>query len=96
MRKKKEDVLDELEEKSKQDKPVKKSVQRRRKIKKKKKNERWAGLILFIIMFFLGFVLWVSGEIKDGDYEGGRVVSPVEQEKKVVQPTKDEGVIIIE
>ncbi len=43
---------------------VKKSGERKKKIKKKKREERLAGLILLIITVFVGFVLWVSGELK--------------------------------
>ncbi len=46
-------------------KPKKKQVTRKKKLKKKRQEERLAGLILLIITMFIGFVLWVSGEMKN-------------------------------
>ena len=46
---------------------VRKTAEKRRRVKKKKKNERWYGFIFLLVMLFVGFVFWVSGEIKSGD-----------------------------
>ncbi len=49
-------------------KTEKKSRIRKKKVKKKKREERLAGLILLLITFFIGFVLWVSGEVKSQNH----------------------------
>ena len=50
-------------------KKKKKSVARKKRVKKKRMEERLAGLILLVVTVFIGFVLWVSGEIRRGGVE---------------------------
>ncbi len=40
------------------------SVKKRRKAKKRDKMERWSGMILFVILLLVGFLMWVAGEVK--------------------------------
>ena len=47
----------------------KKSRRRKKQLKKKKREERLAGLILLIVTIFIGFVLWVSGEVRENKLE---------------------------
>lgn len=92
---KKKDKPDQLKlEDQEKKKPVRKSVERRKQLRKKRKQERWAGLVLFVVMVFLGFVLWVSGEVKESGGED-KVVSPVKEEG-ASKPVQNEGVIVIE
>jgi len=42
----------------------KESVKKRRKAKKRDKMERWSGMILFVILLLVGFLMWVAGEVK--------------------------------
>lgn len=45
----------------------------RKKIKKQDKIERWSGMILFVILLVLGFLMWVSGEVQNPTNRGERV-----------------------
>lgn len=63
-----EDILEgeEVEEKEeKKGKPNRKaSVEKRKKAKEMDRAARWSGFVLLIIMMFVGFLLWVAGEMK--------------------------------
>lgn len=72
MRRRKEEI-EEVEEKEespelplKEQKKLKQkeSVEKRKNAKKKDKVARWGGLILLGLIMFVGFLLWVSGEMK--------------------------------
>lgn len=71
MRKKRDDVeevdeeqVEELSEKEQKKLKQKESVEKRKNARKKDKVARWGGLILLGLIMFVGFLLWVSGEIK--------------------------------
>lgn len=58
-------------------------AEQRKKAKKQDKMARWSGMILFVILLIIGFLLWVSGEVKSPSAGSGRVspqrVVPAEQ-----------------
>lgn len=53
-----------MSEEEKEKKKSNKAAKRRRK-KKLQELSRWSGLIVFLVMFILGVLLWVSGEVKE-------------------------------
>lgn len=72
MRKKKEEIeevdeeqVEELSEKEQKKLKQKQSVEKRKNARKKDKVARWGGIILLGLIMFVGFLLWVSGEIKN-------------------------------
>ena len=54
----------ELSEKEQKKKKQKEGAEKRKNAKKKDKVARWGGLILLGLVMFVGFLLWVSGEMK--------------------------------
>ncbi|MFZ2199799.1 MAG: hypothetical protein WAV40_03350 [Microgenomates group bacterium] len=54
----------ELSEKDQKKKRRADAVEKRKNAKKKDKVARWGGLILLGLIMFIGFLLWVSGEMK--------------------------------
>lgn len=54
----------ELTEKEQKKKKQKEGAEKRKNAKKKDKVARWGGLILLGLVMFVGFLLWVSGEMK--------------------------------
>lgn len=72
MRRRKQDVeeIEEVEEVELSERELKKlkhkeSVEKRKDAKRKDKVARWGGLILLGLIMFAGFLLWVSGEMKN-------------------------------
>lgn len=69
MSRKKEEI-DEIEEAQEVDeKELKKekrqeAIAKRKNAKKKDKIARWGGVILLGLIMFVGFLLWVAGEMK--------------------------------
>lgn len=72
MRRKKEDIEEEVEEteevqelseKELKKKKQKESVEKRKNAKRKDKVARWGGIILLGLIMFVGFLLWVFGEM---------------------------------
>lgn len=55
---------EELTEKEQKKLGIKKSADKRKNIRKKDKVARWGGIILLGLVMFVGFLLWVSGEMK--------------------------------
>lgn len=53
----------QLSEKEQKKLKQKESVEKRKNSKKKDKVARWGGLILLGLIMFVGFLLWVSGEM---------------------------------
>lgn len=67
MNKKQQEI--EVEEVEISEKELKKqkrqeAVEKRRSARKKDKIARWGGLILLGLVMFTGFLLWVSGEMR--------------------------------
>lgn len=60
---KEEEVEEELSEKEQKKERRKASALKRKNLKKKDQVARWGGLILLGLMMFVGFLLWVSGEM---------------------------------
>ena len=67
----------------------KKSRRRKKQLKKKKREERLAGLILLIVTIFIGFVLWVSGEVRENKLENKM------NENWQITPSQDNGEVTI-
>lgn len=86
-------VKPEAEEKETSEKDkVQEGAEKRRKIKKTEKRSRWVGFILFMILFVLGFLLWVGGEMRESQrFDGGSV-----KKSPPVQQDRDPSIIIIE
>jgi cytoskeletal protein RodZ len=59
-----EEEESELSEKELKKKKQKEGAEKRKNAKKKDKVARWGGLILLGLVMFVGFLLWVSGEMK--------------------------------
>ena len=62
---KKLEEVEELSEKELKKLKQQESVEKRKNAKRKDKVARWGGLILLGLMMFVGFLLWVSGEMKN-------------------------------
>ncbi|MFH1244663.1 MAG: hypothetical protein V1487_03815 [bacterium] len=63
-RKNNEEEMGEPSEKEQKKIKRQEAVERRRNARKKDKIARWGGLILLGLVMFTGFLLWVSGEMK--------------------------------
>lgn len=55
---------EELSEKEQRKLKQRESWEKRKNAKRKDKVARWGGLILLGLMMFIGFLLWVSGEMR--------------------------------
>lgn len=53
----------EVDEKELKKERAKLQAEKRRAARKKDKIARWGGLILLGLVMFVGFLLWVSGEL---------------------------------
>jgi|GEM_PF-1176431 len=62
-----EEEVPELSEKEQKKLKLKAGVEKRKNAIRKDKVARWGGLILLGLVMFVGFLLWVSGEIKKDD-----------------------------
>ena len=60
----KRDEVEEVEEVDQKILKQKESREKRRTAKQKDKVARWGGIILLGLIMFVGFLLWVSGEMK--------------------------------
>lgn len=76
MRRKKEEIeeIDEEQEEELSEKELKKLkqkeiVEKRKNAKKKDKIARWGGIILLGLVMLVGFLLWVSGEMKQDSFK---------------------------
>lgn len=58
------EVVEELSEKEQKKLKQKEAVEKRKNAKRKDKVARWGGIILLGLMMFVGFLLWVAGEMK--------------------------------
>ncbi|GEM_PF-7046726 len=70
MKKDREEVEGEKEQES-SERP---SVLKRKRVKRSNRLSRWSGAIVLVIILITGFLLWVSGEVKQGTvggYPGG-------------------------
>lgn len=82
--------IEEVEELELSEKELKKLRQRegaekRKNAKRKDKVARWGGLILLGLMMFVGFLLWVSGEMKqDIKPLDQRNITPFESQKSTI------------
>lgn len=63
------------------------SVDKRKRAVKQKKVSRFSGLILLVITVLVGFLFWVSGEVRDNEDR---------QVDREIYQKGEEGVIIIE
>jgi len=62
----KRDEVEEVEEVDQKILKQKESREKRRTAKQKDKVARWGGIILLGLIMFVGFLLWISGEMKQG------------------------------
>ncbi len=56
--------VEELSEKELKKKKVRDSLEKRKNAKRKDKVARWGGIILLGLIMFVGFLLWVSSELR--------------------------------
>lgn len=68
-----EEQLEENEEEGKERKP-KESVEKRKRLKREDKAARWSGMILLVTLLIVGFLLWITGEVRK--QLGSEPVSP--------------------
>lgn len=72
------DILEDEESEKNEDKKVKgkrrESVEKRKKAKEMDRAARWSGFILLVIIMFVGFLLWISGEMKAESMRGNTVI----------------------
>lgn len=78
---------EENDEKIDKKKVREEKAEKRKKVKKQDKIAKWSGAILFLILMFVGFLVWVSGEVRE---ESG-VKRPVQ-----TAPSTPTGRVIIE
>jgi len=95
MRRRKEEVEEveeveeapELSEKELKKKKRQESVEKRKNAKRKDKVARWGGIILLGLIMFVGFLLWVSGEMK-------QEIKPINQD--TIKPFESQaGTVIV-
>ncbi len=55
----------ELSEKEQKKLKHKEAIEKRKNAKRKDKVARWGGIILLGLIMFVGFLLWVSGEMRE-------------------------------
>lgn len=55
----------ELSEKEQKKLKHKEAIEKRKNAKRKDKVARWGGIILLGLIMFVGFLLWVSGEMNN-------------------------------
>lgn len=70
----------ELDPKEAKKRQREEAAEKRRIERKKDKAKRWSGMILLSIMMIVGFLMWISGEVKRGPLEEN--VSPVNNTKE--------------
>lgn len=98
MRKNNKDQLVKVEVREGEQKEEEKKTKRqeaaskRRSSKKKDKAARWSGMILFVVLLFVGFLMWVAGEVKE-ERGGERLVPP---SGNGVSPQSQPGRIVVE
>lgn len=85
-----EEVEEVSEEEVKKEKR-KESVEKRKNAKKKDKFARWGGLVLLGLMLFVGFLLWVFGEMKQ---ETQPTNIPINQYTNVPAGNKNGSIIV--
>lgn len=61
-----EEVEEELDPKEEKKKKREEAAEKRRKERQKDKAARWSGIILLTIIMIVGFLMWVSGEVREG------------------------------
>lgn len=59
------DEVAELSEKEQKKLKLKEGALKRKNAKRKDKVARWGGVVLLGLVMFIGFLLWVSGEMKN-------------------------------
>lgn len=83
-----DDEPEELSEKELKKIKNKESADKRKTAKKKDRVARWGGIILLGLVMFVGFLLWVSGEMKDANTSNS--VS-----KELIVPVTRQGTVIV-
>lgn len=91
------EVDEELSEKELKKKKQKESVEKRKNARRKDKVARWGGIILLGLMMFVGFLLWVFGEMSSEGSDHGQVInsSPEVYKQRTVKPETQQGSVIV-
>lgn len=85
----------ELSEKELKKKKQKEGAEKRKNAKKKDKVARWGGLILLGLVMFVGFLLWISGEMKaEKSIEPININNPVYEKQIYRTPTGNSTIIV--
>jgi hypothetical protein len=103
MRRKKEEIEEELDEeqdaaepelseKELKKKKQKESVEKRKNAKRKDKVARWGGIILLGLIMFTGFLLWVFGEMSQESERS--TVTPTFERRDVIRTPSSGSVIV--
>ena len=103
MRRRREEVeeieeVEEVEISEKEQKKIKQKeiIEKRKNARRKDKVARWGGIILLGLMMFVGFLLWVAGEMKVGQVPSTRVNQPTNNQQ-IIEPMRSStgGTIIV-
>lgn len=88
--------LEEVELSEKEQKKIKQKeiIEKRKNAKRKDKVARWGGVILLGLIMFVGFLLWVAGEMQA---ETSNIKSSQPINQKIIEPMKGNtsGTIIV-
>lgn len=79
--------VEELSEKEQKKLKQKEAAEKRKNAKRKDKVARWGGIILLGLMMFVGFLLWVAGEMK-------QEIKPLNQRNITPFETQESTVIV--
>ena len=89
--------LEEVEISEKEQKKLKQKeiIEKRKNAKRKDKVARWGGIILLGLIMFVGFLLWVAGEMKDEQSNTIKSTNPVNQRITPPMNSSTGGTVIV-
>lgn len=96
-KKKKEEIKEEKKEGVKEEAKSSKraaGAAKRKKAKKQSEAARWSGAIMFAILLFIGFLLWVLGEVGTSESLERQSPNQVRESSPSMRPAQ--GIVIIE
>jgi hypothetical protein len=79
-----EEEAPELSEKELKKKKISESREKRKNARRKDKVARWGGIILLGLMMFVGFLLWVSGEMREESSTSTPIGTGVESKSSII------------
>lgn len=85
----------ELSEKEQKKLKQKEIIEKRKNAKRKDKVARWGGIILLGLIMFVGFLLWVAGEMKDEQLNMVKPTNPASQVITTPMKSSNGGTVIV-